>query len=307
MPLQAAIWAGLNACFHAHHRLPACLSTVGYPSSATTWRSKSDLDFATACEASRHRVVGMNYDQTSIAENYNRGRDHGADFLQQWMSVVSNRVDPEGVHDILDLGCGTGRFSHALARTFDANLMGIDPSTKMLQQARGSSNSRVVFANGFGEAVPLPAESMDLIFISMAFHHFTDPGMVAEECRRVLRRHGRVCLRTASLEKIPMYPYVPFFPTSRKLLEQRLPSLTFQREVFEEACFRTLSYEVVTQTIAADYSSYADKLSLKADSILASLDDSDFEAGLQALRAAATTMPACTITEPIDFFVFEPR
>ena len=250
----------------------------------------------------------MNYDQTSIAENYNRGRDHGADFLQQWMSVVSNRVDPEGVHDILDLGCGTGRFSHALARTFDANLMGIDPSTKMLQQARGSSsNSRVVFANGFGEAVPLLAESMDLIFISMAFHHFTDPSMVAEECRRVLRRHGRVCLRTASLEKIPMYPYVPFFPTSRKLLEQRLPSLTFQREVFEEACFRTLSYEVVTQTIAADYSSYADKLSLKADSILASLDDSDFEAGLQALRAAATTMPACTITEPIDFFVFEPR
>jgi ubiquinone/menaquinone biosynthesis C-methylase UbiE len=248
---------------------------------------------------------GMNYDQTNIPENYNRGRDHGAAFLQQWMSVVSNRVDLKGVHDILDLGCGTGRFSDALAHTFHANLMGIDPSTKMLQQARGSnSNSRIVFANGFGEAVPLPADSMDLIFISMAFHHFNDPRIVAEECRRVLRRQGRVCLRTASLEKIPMYPYVPFFPTSRKLLEQRLPSLTFQREVFEEASFQTLSYEVVAQTIAADYSSYADKLSLKADSILASLDDCEFEAGLHALRSAATTMPACAITEPIDFFVF---
>jgi ubiquinone/menaquinone biosynthesis C-methylase UbiE len=183
--------------------------------------------------------------------------------------------------------------------------MGIDPSTKMLQHARGgNSNNRVVFANGVAEAVPLPAGSMDLIFISMAFHHFNDPRMVAEECRRVLRPDGRVCLRTASLEKIPLYPYVPFFPTSRTLLERRLPSLTFQREVFEEAAFQTLSYEVVTQTIAADYSSYADKLSLKADSILASLNDSDFEAGLQALRSAATMMPACTITEPIDFFVF---
>jgi ubiquinone/menaquinone biosynthesis C-methylase UbiE len=248
---------------------------------------------------------GMNYDQTNIPENYNRGRDHGAAFLEQWMGVVSNRVDPEGVHDILDLGCGTGRFSDALADTFHANLMGIDPSTKMLQQARGSnSNGRIVFANGLGEAVPLLADSMDLIFISMAFHHFNDPRIVAEECRRVLRRHGRVCLRTASLEKIPMYPYVPFFPTSRKLLEQRLPSLTFQREVFEGASFQTFSYEVVTQTIAADYSSYADKLSLKADSILASLDDCEFEAGLHALRSAATTMPACVITEPIDFFVF---
>jgi len=246
----------------------------------------------------------MNYDQTDIPENYDRGRDHGPAFLKQWMSVVSSRVDPQEVHDVLDLGCGTGRFSRALAKSLGANLIGIDPSTKMLQQARGNSNSRILFANGVAEAVPLRSNSVDLIFISMVFHHFTDPRIVAEECRRVLRHHGRVCLRTASLEKITMYPYVAFFPTSRKLLEQRLPSVAFQREVFEAASFQTLSYEVVIQTIAANYSSYADKLSVKADSILASLDDSEFEAGLHALRCAATTMPACAITEPIDFFVF---
>jgi len=247
----------------------------------------------------------MNYDETNIHENYNRGRDHGAAFLEQWMSVVSSRVEPGGVHDILDLGCGTGRFSQVLAQSFHANLMGIDPSTKMLQQAcSNNSNSRVFFAIGLGEAVPLPANSMDLVFISMAFHHFTDPRLVAEECRRVLRPHGRVCLRTASLENIAKYPYVAFFPTSRKLLEQRLPSLTFQREVFETASFQTLFYAVVTQTIAPNYSSYADKISLKADSILASLDDREFEVGLHALRSAATTMPGCGVTEPIDFLVF---
>jgi len=247
----------------------------------------------------------MNYDKTRIPENYNRGRDHGPAFLEQWMSVVSSRVDPERVHDILDLGCGTGRFSQALAQTFNANLIGIDPSTKMLQQARvNNSNSRVVFANGLGEAVPLPADSVDLIFISMAFHHFTDPSAVAEECSRVLRHAGRVCLRTASLETMAVYPYVAFFPTSRKLLEQRLPSLTFQREVFEAGSFQTLFYEVVTQTIADDYLSYADKLSVKADSILASLDDSEFEAGLHALRSAAHTTVSRIVTEPIDFFVF---
>lgn len=72
-----------------------------------------------------------------------------------------------------------------------------------------------------------------------------------------------------------MYPYVPFFPASQALLEQRLPSLSFQREAFEAAGFRTLSCEVVTQQIAADYSAYAGKLAVKADSILASLDDRD--------------------------------
>jgi len=37
---------------------------------------------------------------------------------------------------ILDLGCGTGRFSAALRARFEAEVIGIDPSKKMLEQAR---------------------------------------------------------------------------------------------------------------------------------------------------------------------------
>jgi hypothetical protein len=101
-----------------------------------------------------------------------------------------------------------------------------------------------------------------------------------------------------------MYPYVPFFPTSVPLLEHRLPSLEFQRIVFEAASFQTLSCDVITQQIAADYFAYADKLATRADSILASLDDNDFDAGLRALRAEAARVPARAVTEPIDFLVF---
>jgi ubiquinone/menaquinone biosynthesis C-methylase UbiE len=245
----------------------------------------------------------MDYDRTKIPEMYARGRDHGPVFLEQWMNIVAGHVDPAGIHDILDLGCGTGRFSNALATRFNANLVGIDPSTKMLQQAL-HSHGRVFYANGVAEALPLASNAADMVFISMVFHHFTDPRSVAEECKRVLRSHGRVFLRTASMEKISMYPYVPFFPASWRLLEQRLPSLTFQRKVFEEAGFRTLACEVVIQEIAPDYSGYADKLALRADSILASLDDKDFDSGLQALRSAAETMPPRAVTEPIDVLVF---
>jgi len=104
-----------------------------------------------------------------------------------------------------------------------------------------------------------------------------------------------------------MYPYVPFFPRSRTLLERRLPSLAFQRGVFEAASFETLSSEVVTQQIAPDYSAYADRLSMKADSMLASLDDEEFEAGLDAVRSKAATTARCAVTEPIDFVVFRKR
>jgi len=247
----------------------------------------------------------MDYDKTKIPEVYNQGRDHGPAFLDQWMRVVAGEVGRANVYAILDLGCGTGRFSSGLATHFKANLIGIDPSLKMLQQAANSrSNKSIVYVSGVAEAIPLAAASVDLIFISMIFHHLRDPQAAAEECYRVLRNHGRLCLRTACVEKISVYPYVPFFPTSRPLLEKRLPSLDSQREVFEQAGFEMISYQVIVQEVAPDYFAYADKLATKADSIIASLDDKDFEAGLQRLRDHALTIPARAVTEPIDFFVF---
>jgi SAM-dependent methyltransferase len=204
----------------------------------------------------------------------------------------------------LDLGCGTGRFSQGLAERLDATVIGLDPSIKMLGQARSNlRHPRIFYASASAEALPLLPKTVDAIFISMVFHHFTNPELAARECARVLRDRGRLYLRTGSREKISSYPYVPFFPTSRTLLEQRLPTLVFQRNVFELAGFTLLSSDVITQQVAADWPEYADKVSLKADSILVSLDDAEFEAGLVALRSAAITnnLP---VTEPIDLLVF---
>jgi ubiquinone/menaquinone biosynthesis C-methylase UbiE len=247
----------------------------------------------------------IDYDQTNIPEVYNQGRDHGPAFLDRWMRIIAGHAGHAGIYDILDLGCGTGRFSNGLATHFKANLIGIDPSMKMLQQAvKNRANNSVAYAAGVAEAIPLPAGSVDLIFISMIFHHLTDPTVAAKECGRVLRNHGRLFLRTSCVEKISMYPYVPFFPSSRTLLEQRLPSLQHQRGVFETASFETVAYDVVVQEVAPDYLAYSEKLALKADSIIASLDEQEFKAGLQSLRSHASTTPPHAVTEPIDLLVF---
>jgi len=97
---------------------------------------------------------------------------------------------------------------------------------------------------------------------------------------------------------------MPFFPKVRDLLEERLPSLTFQRQTFEKGGFETLTCEVVVQQIAADYAAYADKVALKTDSIVIQLDDKDFDVGMNALRSAAAMAPPRPVTEPIDFVVF---
>jgi hypothetical protein len=110
------------------------------------------------------------------------------------------------------------------------------------------------------------------------------------------------------LEQIPNYPYVPFFPTSRPVLEQRLSSLASTCEVFEAASFQKFFSGLVIQQIAPDYSAYAEKLALGADSILASLEPSEFAAGLDALRSHGVSVgSSMRVVEPIDFIVFGRR
>jgi len=247
----------------------------------------------------------MDYDATDIAQTYDRGRDHGPEFLDLWMDVVAAHVKGQHIKTILDLGCGTGRFTEALRSRFEAEVIGIDPSKKMLEQARSKlSGSRFRYEHGRGESIPLPDNSVDLIFMSMIFHHFDNPKLAARECRRVLRNKATVFLRAGTRERISSYPYVDFFPASRSILEDCLPTNTFVREVFEAAGFGTITSEVVTQEIAPSYAAYAEKLSAGADSVLASLSPSDFDAGIKALRSHAARVDDQAVFEPIDVFVF---
>src|SRR5260370_22160546 len=230
----------------------------------------------------------MDYDATDIPVTYDRGRDHGPEVLNLWMDVVSSSVKDRQIKTILDLGCGTGRFSEALAVRFRAEVIGIDPSEKMLEQARNKRRDhRVRHVRGRGESIPLPDNSVDLIFMSMSFHHFDDPNRAARECRQVLRDGAIAFLRAGTRERIPSYPYVDFFPESLPILEECLPATAFVREVFGAAGFRTVKFEVITQEIARSYSAYAEKLSAGADSVLARLSQSEFAAGMEALRSHA--------------------
>jgi ubiquinone/menaquinone biosynthesis C-methylase UbiE len=246
----------------------------------------------------------MDYDHTNIAAVYDRGRDHGPEVLRLWMHAVEAHLD-RAPGNILDLGCGTGRFTECLAAHFNAEVIGIDPSIKMLEQARQKQrDDRVQYGRGRAEAIPLAPQSVDLIFISMSFHHFSDPALATRECRRILREGGSVFVRTATREQSPAYPYVPFFPASRALLEALLPPCDRVCTFFEAAGFRTVASELITQTIAPSWIAYAEKLGAGSDSVLARLSAADMEAGLAALRAHAACAPDQAVTESIDFLVF---
>lgn len=247
----------------------------------------------------------MDYDNTEMPRAYDCGRSYSPEQLDRWLDVVSDSVRTPSIDKVLDLGCGTSRYSTALAKRLNAHIVGLEPSAQMLAEAKKKSNSRVALVRGSGESLPLADESIDIVFMSMVFHHFKDASAAVRECRRVLRSNRFACLRAGTIEQIDCYAYVPFFPKTRMILEHTLTSRASIESTFVVGGFELVSHQLVPSQAAADWADYAERLSYRADSILVQLSKEEFERGLDTMgRYAATFAKNTPVIEPVDFFVF---
>jgi SAM-dependent methyltransferase len=144
------------------------------------------------------------------------------------------------------------------------------PTSRLRIQARRDPD--VSFVQGQGEHIPLRDRAVDLVFTSMAYHHFTQPDVVAAECRRVLHPGGAVFVWTGVRDRMASYPYVPFFPEAVPLGERRLPAASEICAVFESAGFRCAIVGEIVQQVAANWPHYATRIAIGADSVLASTE-----------------------------------
>jgi ubiquinone/menaquinone biosynthesis C-methylase UbiE len=245
----------------------------------------------------------MDYDAYVIAEVYDKARALLPATARLWQELIADYIDPGAAPLILDLGCGTGRFSELLAQRFGGQVIGIDPSERMLQQARRKPNpGNISYWIASAEALPLWDDRADLVFMSMVYHHFGSPGAAARECHRVLRDGGYVCIRNGTRESD--FPHRHFFAL-QPLIDTELPARAEIAATFESAGFARVTHQVVRQTIAPDWPSFVEKSALRGDSFLARLSDNEFHTGINALQAYADRIDASApVTEEIDWFVF---
>ncbi len=132
------------------------------------------------------------------------------------------RLQPRAV---LDLGCGDGQTLESLGKRYpQAQLHGVDQSPAMIEAARarfvplgglhkaaralgaafgiGKSVSETLPLCAVGDAanLPLPDNSVDLVWSNLAFHWFADPVQAIAQCKRVLRADGLLMMSSFGVD-----------------------------------------------------------------------------------------------------------
>lgn len=123
---------------------------------------------------------------------YPRGR-----FIIDTLSRYVAGWSPRGVR-MLDVGCGDAGVIIAFAEA-GAEVSGIEPYERSVERGRVRAEEHGVRADiraGFGEALPFPDASFDLVTLDNVLEHVQDREKTLAEIRRVLRPDGILYLVT---------------------------------------------------------------------------------------------------------------
>jgi ubiquinone/menaquinone biosynthesis C-methylase UbiE len=96
----------------------------------------------------------------------------------------------------LDLGCGAGHASYALARGGVGRIVAYDLSAQMLEVAAAEAKARghrqIETCAGPAERLPFPDSSFDLVVTRYSAHHWMDASRAVREAARILKPNGRL-------------------------------------------------------------------------------------------------------------------
>ena len=112
---------------------------------------------------------------------------------------------------ILDVACGTGTLLYEMNSKKEIRGFGVDISEQMIENAK-AKNPKMEFHVSSSEALPFSDNSMDLIVVCAAYHHFCDVKGFAKEAARVLKPDGVIYIAdiyVPSLLRILINPFVP--------------------------------------------------------------------------------------------------
>lgn len=232
-----------------------------------------------------------------MSANYRFGRTLSTEASRVWIQTVAPFAPSGKGARMLDLGCGNGRFSILFARSFQAHIVGVEPSKRMLAAAEHEGHAaNLAFVAGTAEYIPLMNESCDFAWLSQVWHHIRDREACVKDLRRVLRRSSHVLVRGTFGDRLDGFPTLfHYWPAARDVCRQ-LPTIDETVSMFATSAFVLREHRRVRQMTCESLREFFERTKLRADTALALISDDEFLAGQSALEKATS---AERVHEPV--------
>jgi len=173
--------------------------------------------------------IGIGYDDTRKADPYITSRIiHHLD------------IDDDGMY--LDVACGTGNYTVAVAEQTKAALYGIDVSEHMLEIARRKSRA-IHWSMGDVRSLPYGDNTFSGAMCILAVHHFEDLGGALREVFRVLV-HGRLVIFTSDRQQMEGYWLNEYFPETMRKSTANMPDIAEVSVALQAAGFEHIHTEL---------------------------------------------------------------
>jgi ubiquinone/menaquinone biosynthesis C-methylase UbiE len=110
---------------------------------------------------------------------------------ESWLALINENTDVSG-KEVVDIGCGGGIYTKALASLGASQVTGVDFSEEMLKGASKNCKnlSNVTFMQGNAYNSRLPDNKFDIILERALIHHLNDLNSCFKEANRILKRNG---------------------------------------------------------------------------------------------------------------------
>ncbi|HSB68909.1 MAG TPA: methyltransferase domain-containing protein [Candidatus Methylomirabilis sp.] len=225
----------------------------------------------------------IEYDR--IAKEFGRNRAVNPAVLQDL--IRTGRL--AGASNVLEVGCGTGNYIAAIARTVGCSCWGVDPSARMLALAQRHAPANLILRKEAAENLLFPGAFFNLIFSVDVIHHMPSRDAYFRRAHRQLAPSGCLCTVTDSDEIIrTREPLSRYFPETAAVDLQRYPTMPQLRAELHGAHFHEI-WETATALPYAitDLTPYREK----AYSSLHLISDAAFARGLARMEADLSTAP----------------